>query len=242
MNDVNNAFKTLVEYRATIEKEKALMEKFVLIETGKTPHENFNVSCLPTIPEEVDEQYGLTMSLIHLISGLDSTNLNLIEAYVLWAEEEIKRITFNTFYFSRMWKLNTYIIHDIKYFVDMIIAITWLIAQKGVESEIKVSSIGQYLHQKGKDFTLFDEYRDFFNTVNDIENAYKHSVPNVQNNLIGRDEPCIFALYSRNNKNIFNPELHGVSLKVLIQEFNKFYHFSLNQIEELCQRKMGELR
>ncbi len=241
MNDEVLYNVTAEEYTATVKREKALMRDYVLIETGKTPHENFNIRLLPKIPKEIEEKYYLTMDLMRLITGLDSTNLNLVESYGLWEAQNCEATNpFSTFLFNRIWKLNTYVIHDIKYFIDMMIGLTWWISQKDLETKIKVSSIGDYLNEANKDFTFFEEYRDYFQLINDIENANKHSIPNVQNNCIAADEPAVFALYSPHNMNIDNPKFLGITLKDLIRNFNKFYYFSLANIAELCQRKASE--
>ena len=51
--------------------------------------------------------------------------------------------------------------------------------------------------------------------------------------LIGRDEPYIFALYSKNNKDFLHPQLIQVPLKKLILEFNNFYKQSFLLLESV---------
>lgn len=229
---------SVLSYRLKIQKEKKLFEKFDLIETGKTPHENFSSDILPAFPSDVADKYSLKISLMQLVVGLDSTNLNLVEAYELW--ERIQKRDYlidNTFVFGRAWKLNTYIIHDIKYCVDMLISLVWWLSQPKICKKITINSVGAYINRPDNDFDCFDNFLGFFRMVNDIENAHKHSLPNLHNVFIGSKEPTIYALVCSHNKDVFHPKLAGSSLKVLIQDFNKFYRFSLSLLLELANNK-----
>ena len=231
------------DYLSTISKEKDLYSRYNLIETGKTPHENFNKHCIPTFPEEIDEQYGLTMILMRLITGLDSTNLNLVEVNELWERINTEyALIYNTFPYMRMWKLNSYIIHDIKYCIDMLISVIWWMMQEDRTKDIRIASIGDYLSGKDTDFSFFNDYKEFFVLINDIENAHKHSVPNATLGLVGREEPVIYALKAPYNKDIFSPELKGITLKQLVRGFNEFFHLSLQLIRELAEAKADKLR
>lgn len=225
-----------------VKEERSFMETHTLIKTGKTPHETLHALMLPKCAMRFDPSYGIQSLFLSLMLGLDSTNINLIEVYTLWEKIHEPDAQHLMFYYQRTWKLNGYIIHDIKYTIDMLIALTWWVSQKTVCDDIKVSSIGEYLKHQDKCFSVFDDFHGFFHLVNNIENAYKHSIPNIDIRLMGKDEPAIYAYHAPYNKNIFKPKLYAVSLTGLIQDFNKFYSFSLDALDQIGTKKKEQAR
>lgn len=228
----------LLEYVSTLEKERKYFDKYVLINTGKTPHEGFNVKLLPCESENL-AKYGFIIKLINLITGLDTTNELLIQAYETWKsicssdnnQDKYSEVSvYNTYFYGKANHLNKYIVYDMKYFIDEIIAITWCLTQTGKVNNVKISSIGEYL--KLKDLHVFDSYIEYFRLINNIANAYKHSIPNDTVNTLGRDELCVFALYSKYNNDIETPEFIGVTMKDLVSTFNDFYKYSFEVIKD----------
>ena len=65
-----------------------------------------------------------------------------------------------------------------------------------------------------------------FQKLDDLSNSYKHSYANSDLSLIGRDEDCFVALYSKYNDFDTNPTPYVISMNYVIDEFNKFYSFS----------------
>ena len=122
-----------------------------------------------------------------------------------------------------------------KHFVDDIIAVCWVLKQSKIVENVEVASIGTYLKRYNAGnhtFNDFDNFVGFFTLINDIENAYKHHIPNNMTMIKGRDEACIYAFYSPQNKNFLHPQLKGVSLSNLVDQFNEFYKFSFTVIEK----------
>ena len=225
----DNDIKVIAEfydlYVDMIAKEKEVLEKNVLIDTGKVPHENFRVDLLPGFPKEKAQVYGFTQKMVILICGLDLTNENLIQLYETWQMIHNNLIDiqfFNTYYIMKLVKLQEYIIHDIKHFIDQMIAIMWCLSQQQIVEAIEISSIGEYLN-KQEQIGELSVFCDFFMLINDIENAYKHSVANDTGIIDGREEACFTALYSKHNKNYFNPEFYCVPVKEVVEKFNEFY-------------------
>lgn len=223
----------VIAYFEKIATERALFSKYTLIRNGKTPSENLNYNMLPKLSAKAEE-YGFTLKIVNMISSLDITNENIVLVNDIWTmlcTHNSQTIVFNTYYWTKLNRLSAYIVYDIRHFVDQIIAMAWILAQSEPFSKVKVDCIGAYLHDS--DFSLFDEHLSFLQQLNDISNAYKHSISNDMTSLIGRDEPCVFALDGNHNKNVFNPQMYGISLRELITLFNSFYQTAFKILENL---------
>lgn len=191
------------------------------------PSENFNIKLAPRLTKKAQD-YGFPLKIMNMICSLDETNRNIIRINQTWEmiNSNIEEITvFNT--------MSLHIIHDIRRFIDDIISIHWILSQTEIVTEVKMCGLGPYLSDANRVYNPFDSFRDFLMLINDIENAYKHSIANNMSTLIGRDEPYIFALYSKNNKDFLHPQLIQVPLKELIVQFNKFYKTSFLLLENV---------
>lgn len=225
----------MMDYLVQLEKERQLFHKYTLIDTGKMPSENFNIKLAPRLTKKAQD-YGFPLKIMNMICSLDETNRNIIRINQTWEminsnSEEIT--VFNTMSLHIINSANAHIIHDIRRFIDDIISIHWILSQTEIVTEVKMCGLGPYLSDANRVYNPFDSFRDFLMLINDIENAYKHSIANNMSTLIGRDEPYIFALYSKNNKNFFHPQLIQVPLKELIVQFNKFYKTSFLLLENV---------
>lgn len=230
-------YEIVEEFTRKINQEKAFFDRYTLIKTGKLPSENFNAKLHPKLSEKAKE-FGFELKFFNMILQLDSTNENIIEANEIWHRihsNDPHVLIFNSYLHAKILALNSYIIHDMKHFADDIIAMTWMLKQEQPFDDICVSSIGQcYSDEKRPKLIEFDEYMDFLLFLNDFDNAYKHSYANNATMLLGRDEPCIYALYSKKNKKYKSPAIMGMSLAKLVENFNAFYTLAMKTIEKLC--------
>lgn len=223
-----------ISYLSEIEKEKRTLSNYPIIDTGKTPKENLNVNCLPLLSED-DQNSDLSLMYGSLLLTLDSTNELIVDYCDTWkliARENSMVMIYNTYYYRKEFTIGAYIIADIRYFIDMIISLTWYL-KNSRKCKLAVSSIGEYVNKKDRKFDDYDQFIPFMKKTNDISNAYKHSVPNTIRNLIGKNEPCIFAKYSKKNKDIFHPELIEIALSEYINQFQEFFDYSKCKISEL---------
>ena len=223
-----------IEMMVTSQQQRALEEswfqKYPLIKTGKLPCENANVKLL-LCTEDIRERYSLNYKCMNMLYTLDSVNENIAEVYRLWDvshEQNIEFFAFNNRVFRKVNSLNSYIIHDLKKYIDDVICVLYLLNHGPQCENIRIDCIGKYLYppQKQEKMNEFDEFRDFLELVNNIENVYKHSMSNTMHAISGREEPCIFAMDSNHNNNVFHPTLYGISIKNLVDQFNEFYRFS----------------
>lgn len=68
-----------------------------------------------------------------------------------------------------------------------------------------------------------------------MSNAYKHSYANSDFSVIGKDEDCFVALYSKYNDFNNDSVPYVISINYIVQEFNKFYKFSFKLIDQLTK-------
>ena len=220
-------------YLDRIVKEQFVLESHVHIQTGKTPSENMNYSLLPKLSQAAKE-YGFEIKLISMICSLDVVNENIIFANNIWNminNKDIQTLLFSTYYFTKLNRTLDHIVYDIRHFVDQAISIVWILSQPNPVTRIMVDSIGSYLNDSN--FTPFDKYIPFLQQLNDISNAYKHSIPNDMLMVLGKNEPCIYALDANHNKDIFHPQMYGISLSELVVSFNSFYKRFFEIMEQL---------
>ena len=145
---------------------------------------------------------------------------------------------YNSYYFSKYRKLNEYIIHDLKTTSDELISICWLLNHHEIPDKILINSIGDYFSRKDKDFNVFSNFSDFLSTINDIDNAMKHSyIRDVSLPKIGKYNNYLFVDYIKNGKINTFKEM-GYQLDELINDFNSFFKYS----EEYIQNKSKELK
>lgn len=169
---------------------------------------------------------------MNMLIQLDFVNLDLIELHDLW-RKAIESSMDVSYLIGRINFLNSHVIHDIRRYIDDIISICWVLKHP-TSKRVRIDDIGKYLNHVngGGAWTDFVNFCPFFKVVNDIENAYKHSFLNNTDIMIGRDEPCIFAIDSNHNSDIFAPVLNSISLVRLVDGFNEFYHYSFELIEK----------
>lgn len=231
------------DYKNNLDKCKEYRKKYLLIDTGKEIIENFNVKLIPNFNGYKDLYVNEQLKFMKLITDLDVVNQNIIESHEIW--EEIKKVEnlnmqlqiYNTYKYKRLNKLHEYIVFDLKHFVDEIIATISIIRGFVRKNKVYISSIGAYLSKKQSDFIDFDNFLDLFQKLDDLSNSYKHSYANSDLSLIGRDEDCFVALYSKYNDFDTNPTPYVISMNYVIDEFNKFYSFSFELIDKLTKNK-----
>lgn len=229
-----DAVAAMIEYDEKVKQQKEWLEKYPLIKTGKVPIENFNVRLLPKLSQKAVD-YGFHILLMQLVNELDIANENIVDYIELWREkhENSERVcVINNYLYAKERYLGKSIVHDLKHFVDMMISIVWTLSQKDIVKAIEIDGIGKYLYQKS--FRCFDEYHDFLDTLNKMDNVQKHAITNQITQLIGKDEPCFYCVDSNHNKDIWHVGVKIVSVSKTIEQFNSFYKFSMDKISELC--------
>lgn len=110
-----------------------------------------------------------------------------------------------------------------------------MLKQEEKVENIIIHNIGSYINNsKNGDYIEYDKFNVFFEKINDLDNAYKHSYTNsaVAPN-IGTEKNYIVVYYSKYGKKIKKPEIVDIELDQLINKFNNFYNYSFKLIESL---------
>ena len=235
-----NMMEVSLNYIKKLEKEKEDRSKYNLINTGKEISENFNIKILPNFNNFKYPYLNLEYKFITLISGLDTTNELLKEVYDIWkilsskeTHNEVK--IFNTYYYNRINKLSQYIVYDLKRFADEVVATTWILYNSPTKDSITIADIGDYKKDGNENFKVFDKFLPLFDNLNNLCNAYKHSYLNTNCTLIGKEEPCFWAIGSK-SRNLSKYTFHLIPINQIINEFNDFYKFSFNKMDYLTQK------
>lgn len=128
----------------------------------------------------------------------------------------------------------------VKKFIDEIISVTYILKYDG--NNIKVNSIGQYIKDGQNYLDEYDEFKEFFIKLNDIDNAIKHSYSNtLSTGYFGRDENIIVVQYSKKGKKIYEPQTIYITINELVQQFNIFYQFSFQMVDNLLFQRNNHI-
>lgn len=233
-------------YNSRIAYYKEKREKYQLIETGKEIGENLHITKLNFLNGKTESVVNLLNKFTNLIWELDSTNINIIELNEIWKEihpnnsKEPQNSLSNSYHLRRMLKLQEYIIFDLYKFISQTIAAVWIL-QNPAEKEVKVPDIGAYLYinnPSNKSTLIFEDFsyfQDYFQTINNLFNAYKHSFAYNDKIFLGFDEIIFFAIDVKKNNFSKTPKCHYISLEDLISTFNEFYEYSKTLIDNLTK-------
>ena len=232
-------YEELRRFEEKINNEKILFEKYPHIKNGKLISDNMHINLIPKFKQEDKHNFNLEIKYINLISGLSITNENIVNSFQLWDKihnNNDELLMYNSYNFIKLYKLNEYIISDIKKFIDEAISTICCIKQNKNLNKITIDSIGKLktdLKKQQPQLLEFKEFEGYFEIINDICNSHKHSFTNNLEYIIGRDENCVTAIYSKKNINLTKPKLYVVKLEDIINDFNNFYEKFFNIIDQL---------
>ncbi|TAE55599.1 MAG: hypothetical protein EAZ87_19945 [Nostocales cyanobacterium] len=200
------------------------------IEIGNSPGTLFNVSLSFWLPPNTP--FG-NLQLKHhkIITRLDRVNERLQYIYEIHPQLLTPTLKINNEYVSYGYSIEELIFH-LRRATDEIISMYYLLSNfertGSYTNSIKIDSIGGLLHdQHTKENPPFDKYLTLLEQLNEVSNAFKHSFVNSDCNLIGKDEPCVYAFSLKKNKlssdNNSGIQPYGLSLCYIVEEYNKFY-------------------
>lgn len=120
------------------------------------------------------------------------------------------------------------IVYWIRKSADELIGLSFLcealLQKNALPTKVEVDCIGGLL--QGDHQSLRDKYAghlEQLQTLNNVSNAYKHSFINSDLNIIGRDEPVLFALGLLRNDLNKKEEFIGVALGEVVRGFDAFF-------------------
>ncbi|WP_194768698.1 hypothetical protein [Tamlana sp. I1] len=110
---------------------------------------------------------------------------------------------------------------------DELISLTWLLdfikKENKNPSKLKVSSIGEFLHNENAFNQELNSHIKTLRTINEISNGFKHSFINSQiHSYQGSEYPVVFA-YTLNYNDLKNkPKFHTLELKIVLNDYAIF--------------------
>lgn len=162
-----------------------------------------------------DTSFGnLNLNWIEILQRIDRVNDLIIDLYkefaILKANHENPRVE-NAVKISDLFYRQKFLSEQIFYWLrktaDEIISLLYLLnyikKHKHEPKKLNVSSIGEFLKSKTEIAPFLEKYRAYFEVLNEISNAFKHSFVNAQTHTyVGTMYPIVFALsYHHNNRN-----------------------------------------
>lgn len=211
----------------------------VLIDNGKTLEEPYNAAHGFWLPP--DSPYGnLQLKLLKVRQRIDEANRRLRDSFEYWSRIDT-RDTDSENAIERHIHANEQAVYMMKRAADELIALTWCLAAwentGAYPREIKVDCIGAVLYGNN---SCAPEYCDAHTLVlkflNEISNAFKHSFVNSDLNMIGKDEPRVYALALNRNKIESGTELYEILLSYFVEDYSRFYRSGVEWLEAFSER------
>jgi len=213
-----------------------------IIEALKAYKTNFNVRDLISLPP--DTPYGnLNLTYMQIVIRIEVLNEAITELYDgFFSHMERTKANHGSSNLDEGLK-HKFQIEQVIYWLrktaDELISILSVLynykALGNYPDKVPVPSIGKFLNLDKREYFNLEGQVKLFNVLNDISNAYKHTLINAQiSNYVGRDEPVVFALSAYNQANV-TPNFHQVSLKAILDEYNQFLLIIRSELESNYQ-------
>lgn len=193
------------------------------ISIGKAPSDPLNIVFLLPLPP-VSPFGNLHLKFMKVFTQCDRVNLLVQKAFhSYWracSEPSYQPIE------------HSFILEEVVYWirktVDELLSLAYVMHEKKVggsfPAKVEVDCIGRALNASNNSvMSYFESHRRYLTTLNEVSNAYKHSFLNSDITLIGRDEPCVFALALRQNDLTHDPQFIVVSARELVEGTSRFY-------------------
>lgn len=184
------------------------------------------------------------MALKHMkiVQRIDHVNQKIYYIYEDWKKISQNEDFLKTDPFKHL-LITEEVIYFLRTVADEIISLSYLFFYKKKYKNdpriIKISDIGKLLNalnKQNEDYKelteIFFSFNEWLDSFNKIANAYKHSFINTDQNLIGRDEPCIPLLNIHHNNLDTGEDLYVLSLREFIENYNDFYTTACNYIKD----------
>jgi hypothetical protein len=203
-----------------------------LLEIGKLPGDMLHVAHF--IPLPANSPFGnLAFKYVKAFQRLDHANQTVLRVY---EQHEALRANLASPYISTHLFHQEEIVYWLRQAADDLISLASVIDEwqsaGTCPDTVSTDCIGAFL--SGTKTAKYVQSLDFLNTLNDVSNAYKHSFINTQVNLIGADEPVVYALGLKRNKLANGPTFYQVTLASLIEGFNVFFSTITQELRK-CQ-------
>jgi hypothetical protein len=213
------------------------------IEIGKSPEDFLSATHSFWLPP--DTLFGnLSLKQLKIITRLDRANAMLQQIYKIHPLLISGKLLLKGEHEAYSYLLEELIYH-IRRSADELISMYSFLAdfeKTGKYShQVEIDSIGTLLsNELAKSNPLFIRHLPLLKQLNEISNAYKHSFVNSDLNLIGANEPCVYALALKYNKLDKGMVFHSLALREVIGGFSSFYVEITSWLRGFSERHRNE--
>jgi hypothetical protein len=215
----------------------------IWIDNGKSPDELYSAGLGFWLPP--DSPYGnFRLKLMKLCERLDEANRRLAESCTFWEQARPEGFSPPNA-FQRHIYANEQAIYLLRRAADEMISLIWCLSEwqtKGsYPTEIKIDCIGALLGLSPEQHLKpCSQHIPILTQLNEIANAFKHSFVDSDITVIGRDEPCVYALSLDRNKLAAGIQFHSVSLAQLARAFTAFYKDGMDWLRAFSTQNLPQ--
>ncbi|MGB4067955.1 MAG: hypothetical protein WBK08_07985 [Nitrospira sp.] len=213
----------------------------IWIDNGKSPDEPYSARLGFWLPP--NSPYGnFQLKLMKICQRIDEANRRLTESRAFWEQARPDGISPPNA-LQRHIYANEQAIYLLRRTADEMISLIWCLSEwqtkGGCPEKIKVDCIGALLDLSPEEYLKpWTPHIHMLTQLNEIANAFKHSFVDSDINVIGRDEPCVYALSLDRNKLASGVQFHGVSLMWLAKAFTAFYKDGMDWLRAFSEQNL----
>ncbi len=205
------------------------------IHVGGQHQDVLNASQLLALPP--DTPYGnLALKWLKIVARLIRSNREIAIAYGLHGQAVSSSGPSASQILEELPQLLEEIAYWLRKSADELIGLSFLcealLRGERLPTSVDVDCIGTLLggsHQAL--LTQYSPHLSHLQSLNDISNAYKHSFINSDLNIMGRDEPVLYALTLQRNDLSKKQSFVGVGLGGTVRHFDAFFQSAKAYIE-----------
>lgn len=200
------------------------------INNGKKPDEILHATHLFLLPPKTP--YGnLQAKILLIVTRLDYVNLKIPDVYRTHTYICAQKM-FSALVLYQHLALMEEVVYWLRVTADDIVRLAYVLStyldHAHWPERLCIDSIGSLLNhlddgQSRHCCDLFRRYSDYLALLNDVSNAYKHSVVNSDSSPFGENEPVVNALHFPRNNTKKGLEFHSVEFGKLVTGFDSFY-------------------
>lgn len=178
---------------------------------------------------------NLTLKLVQIVLRLDQANRRLLDSTSSWeAAREHATATVHAYPIHRF--TNEEALYHIRRSTDELIALIWVLGEHErngcFPDSIVVDCIAKAIRPPHSEHLKFlSRHRELLTVLNDLANSYKHSFVDSDLTVMGREEPCFYALRLEHNKRSLGAQFLGASLQRIVEQFNAFLRDALDWLK-----------
>ncbi|MFB9079463.1 hypothetical protein ACFFLS_06215 [Flavobacterium procerum] len=212
--------------------------KLSLIENLKQHNNETKESDLLDLP--ITPFGDFKLKWLQLIERFDNVNDLIVELQNLYPVELPQSTVDKPFARSKIIYKHKFLTEQIIYWLkksaDELSTILYILDYQRNNSifpeELEIDCIGHFINKPHSFHELLSEHKDYLKVLNDVANAYKHSILNSDDHYRqGAKEPIVFALQYPTNRN--NNTTH--SYKLALEDILLGYISFLEDVKELIK-------